>query len=901
VALFSQLSFGAPWLLLGLLALPVIWLLLRVTPPSPRPQTFPPLRLLIGLINEEETPAKTPWWLLLLRLLAAALLIIALADPILGRGLTPPTPGPLVLVVDNGWTAADGWADRARAIADLLHGAGDRPVLLLPTASAPPTGLLNAGEAERQARGLSPMPWPGDRAAAAATLARWKLDAPSIVWLSDGVEDGSARKFLTALKAKGPVTLLTPQRGAMGLLPPGRDGSGFTVAAIRPATGHSADVDVAALGAGGETLSAATLHFKAGSGRAEGHLTLPLEVRNRAQRVALRGTESAGAVQLLDTGNVRRRAGIVATSGGEQSLLADSYYLEKALGPYAETSKGNVTSLLNSHVSVLVLADIGRIAGDDAPKIADFVKNGGVLIRFAGEHMAQGTDALVPVPLRVGERYLNGAMAWGQPQHLAAFGPDSPFNGLSIAEDVSVSRQILAEPTAELNGHVWARLTDGTPLVTARRQGQGWIVLFHTSASPGWSTLPLSGLYVDMLRRLLALAGGAPAESLAGLTTLPPVAVLDGFGHQGAPGGDALPIAAKDFARTEVSRVHPPGLYGAQGVESALNTLRVNDALLPLPGLAVETHAYGGIDAKALEPFLLLAAALLLLLDAVLSLLLRGHFPRRLLTGALTGGLALLLLAPLPSQQARADDAMNQAAALDTRLAYVKTGVPDVDSISQAGLTGLGLLLKTRTAYEPQDPMGVDLEHDDLSFYPLLYWPMDPREKTLSAKALARVADYMRQGGTILFDTRDLSIGAPGAGQEVLKRLTKGLDFPPLEKVPADHVLTKAFYLLKEFPGRWSGGPVWVEALPPEKPGEHAPARGGDGVSPVIIGGNDYAAAWAIDSSRHFLSEPVPGGEGQRETAFRFGVNVVMYALTGNYKTDQVHAPALLQRLGREK
>lgn len=902
MGIFAPLSFGAPWLLLGLAALPVIWLLLRVTPPAPRPQMFPPLRLLAGLINEEETPAKTPWWLLLLRLLAAALLILALADPIWGRGLTPPTSGPLVLVVDNGWTAADGWADRARAITDLLHGAGDRPVLLLPTASTPPTGLLNAGEAERQARGLEPMPWPGDRAAAAAVLAHWKLNAPSIVWLSDGIEDGESQKFLAALKAKGPVTLLTPQHGAMGLLPPGRDGSGFTVAAIRPATARAAEVEVAALGAGGETLAAAPLHFAAGSGRSEGHLTLPLEVRNRAQRVALRGTESAGAVQLLDTGNVRRRAGIVATSGGEQSLLADSYYLEKALGPYAETDKGNVTSLLAQHVSVLVLADIGRIAGDDEPKLADFVKNGGVLIRFAGEHMAQGADALVPVPLRVGERYLNGAMAWGQPQHLAAFGPDSPFNGLSIAEDVSVSRQILAEPSAELNGHVWARLADGTPLVTARRQGQGWIVLFHTAASPGWSTLPLSGLYVDMLRRLLALAGGAPAESLAGLTTLPPVSVLDGFGHQAPPGGDVLPIAAKDFAKTEVSRVHPPGLYGAQGVESALNTLKLNDALLPLPGLNVETHVYGGIDAKALEPFLLLTAALLLLLDAVLSLLLRGHFPRRLLTGALSGALTLLLLAPaLAPHEARAGDAMNQMAALDTRLAYVKTGLSDVDNVSQAGLTGLGLLLQTRTAYEPQAPMGVDLERDDLSFYPLLYWPMDPREKNLSAKALARVADYMRQGGTILFDTRDMSIGSPGAGQEVLKRLTKGLDFPPLEKVPADHVLTKAFYLLKEFPGRWSGSPVWVEALPPEKPGEHAPARGGDGVSPVIIGGNDYAAAWAIDASRHFLSEPVPGGEGQRETAFRFGVNVVMYALTGNYKTDQVHAPALLQRLGREK
>jgi hypothetical protein len=92
---------------------------------------------------------------------------------------------------------------------------------------------------------------------------------------------------------------------------------------------------------------------------------------------------------------------------------------------------------------------------------------------------------------------------------------------------------------------------------------------------------------------------------------------------------------------------------------------------------------------------------------------------------------------------------------------------------------------------------------------------------------------------------------------------------------------------------------VWVEAIPPAKPGSEAPARGGDGVSPVIIGSNDWAAAWAVDSSGRFLNEVVPGGESQREMAFRFGINLVMYALTGNYKTDQVHAPALLERMGR--
>ena len=68
------LSFGEPLILSALVALPVLWWLLRVTPPLPRRTLFPPLRLLRGLEDEEQTPAATPWWLLLLRLLAAALL-----------------------------------------------------------------------------------------------------------------------------------------------------------------------------------------------------------------------------------------------------------------------------------------------------------------------------------------------------------------------------------------------------------------------------------------------------------------------------------------------------------------------------------------------------------------------------------------------------------------------------------------------------------------------------------------------------------------------------------------------------------------------------------------------------------------------------------------------------------
>src|SRR6201996_4642629 len=120
---FGALTFAEPWILLGLIVLPAIWFLLRVTPPSPKRVVFPPLRLLLGLNATEETPARTPWWLLLLRMIAAALVIVALAQPTIGEPPKPIGRGPLGLFIDDGWTAAHAWKDREAAIDDALAAA----------------------------------------------------------------------------------------------------------------------------------------------------------------------------------------------------------------------------------------------------------------------------------------------------------------------------------------------------------------------------------------------------------------------------------------------------------------------------------------------------------------------------------------------------------------------------------------------------------------------------------------------------------------------------------------------------------------------------------------------------------------------------------------------------------
>jgi len=910
--LFAGLSFGVPWLLAALLVLPVIWWLLRVTPPAPKRVVFPPFRLLLGLAAPQETPARTPWWLLLLRLIAAAIIIVAFAEPMIGRAGKAVSHGPLVLFVDNDWAAAQVWRNRDAAISEALADAANagRPIAIVPTASAqkPVVSLLDAGEAERNARTLGPQAFQPDRVRAAQAVAGAHFAGrPEILWLSNDLDHGDAARVAHILSSVGDLKVFAdpPALSPLALIGERNTANGFEIDLARSGDEGVRSGTVAALGEHGESLASAPYHFAPGQSETSAKVTLPLEVRNETRRLAIDGVDSAGAVRLLGSNARRLAVGLVSASNLEnrQPLLSGSFYLKRALTPYADVHEGTIADELARNVSVLVLSDVGNIAGEDHARVANFVANGGVLLRFAGARMTTNVDDLVPVKLRIGGRYLGGALAWAAPQHLAPFPDSSPFRGLAIPPEVTVSRQVLAEPSVELGERTWARLADGTPLVTAAPRDKGWIVLFHVTASPAWSSLPLSGLYVDMLRRVLDLANGARPSDLGtdASAVFPPFETLDGFGHAQKPSPEVLPIRGSDIGRITASALHPAGLYGSQGAQIAVNAASRKTNLSPID---IATETYSGVGALALKSMLLTLALILLFFDALISLWLRGHFPRWRQITAMRGAALVLGFLLVMHGQSRADDAFDMKAALDTRLAYVITGIPEVDNMSKSGLYGLGLRLKARTSYEPQDPMGVDINRDDLSFFPLLYWPMDPREPDLSPQAVSKLINYMKNGGTILFDTRDQTLGpirgANSPGQITLRRLTAKLDLPPLQPIPPAHVLTKAFYLLQNFPGRWDGGRVWVESLPPPDPDAGPePARGGDGVSPVIIGSNDWAAAWAVDQSGRPLVDVSPGGEEQREQAVRFGINVVMYALTGNYKTDQVHVPALLERLGQ--
>jgi hypothetical protein len=926
------IGFMQPLMLLGLLALPLLWLLLRVTPPRPRRISFPPARLLFDIAPKEETPARTPWWLTLLRLSLAALLILAMAGPVWNP---PPSEragtGPVLILVDDGLAAASTFPERLRNAEDIVaraESAGRGIAVAAMSDATRDISVGTPGQARDRLRTLAPRPHMVERQGVLGPLTRFLQGVPNadLIWLSDGVDHGTGAAFLTDLRAlvgTRPVTVYADGlNGPLALAGADNSASGLSVKVLRRDDTGTRNGRLRALDLRGLPVAEAPFAFEAGARETTATFEMPVELRNDVGRIDIVGERSAGAVQVLDKRWRRRTVGLAtgATTDTAQPLLAGTFYLTRALAPFADIKQAeagspteNIRRFLDQKLPVMVLADVGTIAPDAQQQVARWVEAGGVLVRFAGPRMAAAEDdTLVPVRLRRGGRSLGGSLSWEQPQSLASFGTESPFAGIDVPPDVRITRQVLAEPDTTMIDRTWAALADGTPLVTGERRGKGLIVLFHVTADARWSNLPLSGAYVEMLRRIIALSGtaaDASAQGLARTEAIAPTRVLDGYGAFTAPPASVRPLPPGFTGRATAE--HPPGFYGPPEGLVGVNALNPTDRLSPLDltGFGARMETYRLTEPTDMRAPLFIAALAMLVLDALIVFWLGGGLarlawrrPAKAAFIILASGSLLLVHAPA----ARADDAFAARATLETRFAYVVTGDAETDAVSRAGLAGLSQFMAQRTALEPAEPIGVDITRDELAFFPLLYWPIVPDAARPSPATLARIDTYMKNGGTVLFDTRDSTLATPGnpnsgPGMRALRDILVQLDIPALEPVPREHVLTKTFYLLREFPGRFNAGPMWVEALPEPDPDEQdtRPARGGDGVSSVIISSNDLAGAWAIRPDGQPMLPLVPGEPRQREFAYRVGANIVMYTLTGNYKADQVHVPALLERLGQ--
>jgi len=624
--MLGPLGFASPWLLAALAGLPLLWLILRATPPAPREVWFPGTALLAGLIDRNPVARRTPWWLLVMRLAGITAAVLALAGPVwrpdpaaLGRS------GPLLVVIDAGWSAAPNW-DRSRARATAaLESAGreGRPVALLLAdgRTAGPLAFASPEAPLASLRAAVPAAWPTIYPADPEAALSVALEGVETLWLADGIEHPGRAEWLAALSARGPVTVALPEGPVQSLqLMPGPTPSlRLSSTALRSAT-------ILVLGPDPQGIPRILARLTPGASQTEGEITqapialdLPPELRNRVTRFEVEGAASAGAVVLADDTVRRRKVALVGPSAADegQELLSPLHYLRQALAPTTDLVEGSLSDVLAASPDVIVLADV--LVDPDQSALPEWVAAGGLLIRFSGPRMAAAealnADPLLPVRLRPGGRDIGGALSWGDPRGLAPFPEGGPFAGIAVPKEVTVRAQLMAEPAPDLAGRTLAQLADATPLVTRVTQGAGQVVLFHVTANAAWSDLPLSGLFVSMLDRLVATATAQaqPEEKGTEAPFWTTELALDGFGRPLADLSGLAPVAVAELAQGPAPG-RPAGLYSAAGRLRALNA---GTPLVPAqwPGARIEAVAQP--PGRPLTGPLLALALLLLAADAL--------------------------------------------------------------------------------------------------------------------------------------------------------------------------------------------------------------------------------------------------------------------------------------------
>ncbi len=213
---------------------------------------------------------------------------------------------------------------------------------------------------------------------------------------------------------------------------------------------------------------------------------------------------------------------------------------------------------------------------------------------------------------------------------------------------------------------------------------------------------------------------------------------------------------------------------------------------------------------------------------------------------------------------------------------FARAALPGLPNPRPTALGRLAWEVVRRTSvHTASDPIELRLADPNLFRYPFLVLSGDRAFALPPESDVARLRRYITYGGFLLIDSSEGRAGG-GFDESVRRLLAQTLPGELPIRIPESHVLWKSFYVLHGVPGRIVAAP-YLEGV--ERDRRLA----------VVYTQNDLGGAWARDGFGRWEHEVVPGGDDQREEAFRLGVNLVMYALCLDYKTEQAHIDYILR------
>ncbi len=915
---FSFLQFLSPFMLGFLLLLPALWWLLKIIPPKPKHVKFAGTFLLKDIKEKDHEKRSMPLWLLLLRMAIITLFIIAFAGPFYNnQEQTDKASAPIsIIIIDNGWSAAQNWSAIKSDLTSLSKKRAlenEETLYLLTTTKASnqalePKPLNGLNDIAGTIETLSVNPWQNTFIHVQKqmnSLTKRHADF-NLYYMDDGYLGEQEIDFLNAqdnlnfYTVKDATALIMIDKNtneAPSIYNALNSDDVFRDASHRLVKSRNDAIDQGTILLNTRANTNIPSPFEFAEDETRHPIKtgeLPEDIADQVKALSIQGQNHLGGSYHFTQDSAPKTIGLLGNDlGDKRDFLNGYFYIDKALSPFHTIIYGDVNALTDK-ADVIIMTDTDLLTENTVPLLESFMTKGGIVIRFADDDLADGKfKELSPVTLRTTNRQLGSSFSWETPQKISHYNEETIFNTLPLSQDITITRQLLAEPSLALQNKSWAFLEDGTPIITATEKENGWLFLYHSNLDPAWSNLALSGVFQEQLKKIVTLSYRNNKTSTAQNNKYFYVTKrYTGFGELQDPKGYEARITTENTIN-KLSDTIPPGVY-SNGFETRI--LQLSDSIKSPPPVTDNTLSdikstesveyYGGLNFITYKHLLMILALLFITIEAFWYC---GFFKR---LKAISVVVVMLFVGfTFHTTEAHASQGKKDSPAYLSShavLAYVITGDATIDRLSKFGLEALVRETKRRTIADVEAVKGINIERDVLNFYPFIYWPLTNTQQPVSKETAAKINNYVSRGGTIFFDTRDGYAGETAINSS-LQSVISNLPIPTLNKLSDDHVLKRSFYIIKETPGLYDRKTIWY--VPTQ-------STDNDGVTPYVIGGNDWASIWATDPAGRPMTQ-LKNKAYQRELAYRFGVNMVLYALTGNYKDDQIHIPFILERLER--
>ena len=869
-----SLQIISPLALFALIALPIIYIVSQFIPKTPKTNNFGAVFILKNLISTKPIPKQAPLWLKILRMIIAGAFVFACAMPILQNPNSAQIISKnLLIIIDDDVANANEFSQIKSEIKnyiDVESAKNNNLKIIVQNCNANILNPINNGQnAKNYIDIISPKQILCDRENIIRALQGVNSNY-RILYFSDNIEQKNDKQYFDILSriSGGDLIIRRPNTNFALIEKANIEKNGLRINIVSKGQ-FSQKITLY-----GENSKILTNHNVQNG---DNFIEIPQNILRLVQYIKIDGQNNAAANYIIDAFNRRPLVFAPKPIASDHPLLSDAHFISSAMETIGDVKYYDGKFDLKHAPNAIIFGDTENFDENDTNILTQYLKNGGTIIRFLGpKSLSKEESPFFTAPINLDPHVLSTGFAV-ENITIAQLPKNSIFSDIILPPKINIGQSILFK-SSNNDAKSLINLSDGAPLLSMREIGAGKLYMFHTSAAPIWSDIGLSNLQLAFLKRIVlqTSAKSIPANTLEANIILRPSIIIDANGQLTKTISGIKPFITPITTQTKVDNDHAAGIYEGNGASLVINA---GTNIKELKPQNFPKHQDFKSDNKffALYSYLLVFGFLLFLIDNIILNLPKLNFKK-----AISIISALFLCVIFLPHETRAQENSD-----DIKLTYIITQDNITNEQAKSGLAGISQILRRRTNIEPSGIIGLDPSKDELSKHPIIYWLLPKTSQSLPAEAIQNLNKYMQNGGILFIDTRGLSM-EPNRAQDILKTAVNGLKIPPLEKVPPEHVLKKTFYILQNFPGFYSNSSLWVQSAATTN------YSANDGVSPIIISNGDMARAWAqrtTETGFDAINE-----DFAHELSLRVGINIYLYALTGQYKADQVHVRSLLER-----